>query len=97
MELLFVALGGLLLGLIARYALRGRETHGVLLVPMLGAAVASGTWAALTWAGLQWDAGIIWWITFAAAAAASVAAALYLGPARRRQDAARLAELSRPR
>ena len=97
MELLFVAIGGFLLGLIARYAIRGRETHGVLLLPLFGAAVASGAWVALTWSGLAWDGGIIWWVTFALTAAASVAAALYLGPARRRQDAVRLEELSRPR
>ncbi|MCU1437090.1 MAG: hypothetical protein JWP66_177 [Naasia sp.] len=97
MELLFIALGGLLLGLAARYALPRRNTHGVALLPIFGAVFASVVWVALTWAGLAWDAGFIWWVTLGVTAAASALAAWRLGVVRERRDAARLADLSRPR
>ena len=97
MELLFVVLGGLSLGFVARYALPNRSTNGVLLVPAIGAAFAAALWVALTWAGLQWDAGLIWWITLGATAAVCAATAVLLGRARERQDAERLAALTRAR
>ncbi|MFD1714247.1 hypothetical protein ACFSBZ_07190 [Amnibacterium flavum] len=97
MELLFVSLGGALLGLLARYTLPRRQTNGVVLVPAIGAAAAGVIWVALTWLGLAWDQGLIWWITLALAAATVAAAALLIGRARERHDAARLSELSRGR
>ena len=93
MELLFVCLGGAILGFIARYSLPRRSTSGVLLIPAIGAAVSAVVWVALTWAGLAWDGGWIWWITFAVTAAVCAAAALLVGRARERHDDARLAEL----
>ncbi|MET0590478.1 MAG: hypothetical protein ABWZ77_04815 [Naasia sp.] len=94
MELLFVALGGALLGLLAHYTLPGRSTNGVVLVPAIGTAAAGIVWLALTWLGLAWDAGLIWWITLALSAATSAAAAILIGRQRERSDARRLAELS---
>ena len=41
MELLFVILGGIIIGLIGRYLFPLRETHGVLLVPAIGAAASA--------------------------------------------------------
>jgi hypothetical protein len=41
MELLFVTLGGVILGLIARYVLPHRHVHGVVLIPAIGAAAAA--------------------------------------------------------
>jgi hypothetical protein len=87
MELLFVALGGALLGLAARYALPRRLTHGSVLVPAVGTGVASLVWVVLTWFGWAWDGGWIWWVSFVAAAAASVAVDVVLG---RRREAADL-------
>lgn len=86
MELLFVALGGALLGLAARYFLPGRGAHGPVLVPAIGTAVASVVWVALTWLGLNWDGGWIWWASFAVAGAASVAADILLRRRRSRAD-----------
>jgi len=86
MELMFITLAGVLIGLAARYLLPGRSLHGSLLVPAVGAAVAAAVWVALTWAGLAWDDGWIWWITLAAAAVVSCAVALWLGSARERAD-----------
>ncbi len=97
MELLFVTLGGLILGFLARYTLPHRSTNGVLLVPALGAAFSAALWVALTWAGLKWDAGLIWWITLVATAAVCAVAAVLLGRVRQRQDADRLATLTRAR
>ncbi|KGJ81135.1 hypothetical protein GY21_01890 [Cryobacterium roopkundense] len=86
MELLFVALGGALLGLAARYLLPGRSTMGVVLIPALAMLVASAVWVALTWLGWKWDAGAIWWVSLGAAAAASVVAQLVLARRRTRAD-----------
>jgi hypothetical protein len=97
MELLFVVLGGTILGLIARYSLPRRHTSGVLLLPALGAAVSALVWVALTWAGLEWDGGIIWWATLIVTALVCGLAALLLGRSRERADAARFSALVNPR
>jgi quaternary ammonium compound-resistance protein SugE len=94
-ELLFVTLGGVLLGLLARYSLPRRTTSGVLLVPAIGAAVAAVVWVALTWAGLPWDDPLIWLITFLVTAAAVVLVALRLGANRSRHDEERLRTLAK--
>ncbi|TFC92737.1 MULTISPECIES: hypothetical protein [Cryobacterium] len=86
MELLFIALGGAVLGLAARYSLPGRQTHGAVLVPAIGTLVASVVWVALTWAGLAWNDGWIWWITLGVTALASGAADLTLGRTRAAGD-----------
>jgi quaternary ammonium compound-resistance protein SugE len=93
-ELLFVAIGGALLGLLARYTTPRRLTTGVVLVPAIGAAAAGVVWVVLTWIGLEWDAGVIWWLTFASAAGTVYAVALLLGRARERGDQTRLSDLS---
>jgi quaternary ammonium compound-resistance protein SugE len=97
MELLFVVLGGIILGLIARYSAPRRHTNGVLLIPALGAAVSALVWVALTWAGLKWDGGIIWWITLVVTALVCGAAAVTIGRSRERADAARMSALVNPR
>lgn len=95
MELLFAILGGLILGLAGRYALPKRETHGVLLVPAIGASVAAVIWDALTWAGWKFDGGWIWVTTLVAAGAVSVLASVTLGRQRTTSDAELLSNLSR--
>lgn len=94
MELLFVALGGALLGILARYTLPRRLTNGALLVPAIGTASASILWVALTWVGFTWDGGWIWWISLGLSAATSAAAAVLIGRQRELHDARRLADLS---
>lgn len=78
MELLFVALGGAILGLAARYFMPGRETQGAVLIPAVTTAIASVIWVALTWLGWKWDEGGIWWVSLGATAVASVAANVLL-------------------
>jgi hypothetical protein len=85
-ELLFVALGGALLGLGARYLLPGRHTHGAALVPAVGVMVSCALWVALTWAGLRWDGGWIWWITLLGTAAVVAVVDLAVGRVRTRHD-----------
>jgi hypothetical protein len=93
MELLFVTLGGLILGLVARYALPRRAETGVMLAPAVGAGVAALVWVALTWAGLAWDGGWIWVISLVLAGLASAATELILGRRRERDDEQLLARL----
>ena len=79
MELLFVVLGGALLGVAARYALPRRHTYGSVLVPAIGAGVAAVVWVALTWLGWAWDGGWIWVVSLVAAGLASAASAFVVG------------------
>ncbi|MFF2369763.1 hypothetical protein [Agromyces sp. NPDC058110] len=96
MELLFVVLGGAILGLAARYLLPLRQTHGVLLIPSIGAGVAAVVWVALTWLGMPWDGGWIWVISLVVSGLASAATAYLIGPKRERADVALFEQLSRP-
>ena len=95
MELLFVALGGALLGLAARYALPRRLTHGSVLVPAVGTGVASLVWVALTWLGWAWDGGWIWWVSLVVAAIAAVVVDVLLGRRREAADLKMLHTISR--
>jgi hypothetical protein len=96
MELLFVVLGGAILGIAARYALPRRHAYGSALVPAIGAGVAAIVWVGLTWLGWAWDAGWIWVVSLGAAALASVASVLVIGPRREHDDAALFERLARP-
>jgi hypothetical protein len=86
MELLFVALGGAILGLAARYELPRRLTHGSVLVPAVGTGVAALVWVALTWLGWAWDGGWIWWVSLIMAGLAAVVVDLVLGKRREAAD-----------
>jgi hypothetical protein len=85
-ELLFVALGGAVLGLAARYILPRRTTQGWALVPAIGTAVASVVWVALTWLGWKWDAGWIWWVSLGLAAVAAFASDIVIAQRRYQRD-----------
>lgn len=95
MELLFVTLGGVILGLIARYSLPHRSTHGSVLVPAVGAAVAAVMWVALTWLGWTWDGGWIWWVSLGASVVVAVIVDLWLGRRRTEHDQQMLRTLTR--
>jgi len=86
MELLFVSLGGTLLGLGARYLIPGRATMGSVLVPALGTMVAAALWVALTWLGWQWDAGAIWWVALGGSGVVSFVASAVLARRRNQSD-----------
>lgn len=95
MELLFVTLGGAILGLAARYGVPKRDTHGALLIPAVGAIVASVVWAALTWVGLKFDGGWIWLLSLAAAGVVAGLASVLLGRQRTASDTKLVTRLSR--
>lgn len=96
MELLFVTLGGAILGAVARYSLPRRQFYGSVLAPAIGAAVAAVVWVGLTWLGWAWDGGWIWAVSLVAAGVVAVASVLLIGPRRERADAELFARLSRP-
>ncbi|QTX04276.1 hypothetical protein [Agromyces archimandritae] len=93
MELLFIALGGAILGLAARYLLPRRRLHGVVLLPAAGAAIAMALWVALTWLGWAWDGGWIWAVVLVVTGLAVAGIDLLIGPMRERADEARFDEL----
>ncbi|GAB2967789.1 hypothetical protein [Frigoribacterium salinisoli] len=93
MELLPVAVGALLVGLLAHAALPGRDTRGLLLVPGLTVAVAAGAWVALGWAGLP--PGAAWAVTTLLAVGVAVVVPLRLTGRRRRADTELFARLVR--
>lgn len=95
MELLFVALGGALLGLGARYFLPNRHTHGSVLMPAIGVMVASALWVALTWTGMKWNGGWIWWITLVGTAVIVAVVDLAVGRIRSTHDDRLLADLTK--
>lgn len=94
MELLFITLIGVGIGLAARYCIPQRHTHGVVLIPAVATAASALIWVGLTWAGLTWDGGWIWVITLAATALIAVVVAVAVGQARSRGDRRMLTRLS---
>jgi uncharacterized protein (DUF697 family) len=94
MELLFVILGGAMLGLGFRYAFPGRHSYGVLLLPSLGASIAAAVWAALTWAGWKYDGGWIWAVTLVIAGVGAIVAAIVIARIRTAADESMLERLS---
>jgi uncharacterized membrane protein YeaQ/YmgE (transglycosylase-associated protein family) len=93
MELLFVILGGAILGIIAQYVLPSRESRGTLLLPALGAGVAAIVWASLTWMGLKFDGGWIWVISLVASGGIAVLVGIVASRRRRESDVATLVRL----
>jgi uncharacterized membrane protein YeaQ/YmgE (transglycosylase-associated protein family) len=95
MELLFICLGGAIIGLLARYLLPHRHRHGSMLIPAVGTAFAAALWVALTWAGMKWNGGWIWAITIAATAVVCVVLDLVIGETRKHKDDELLSALSK--
>ena len=95
MELLFIALAGVIIGAVGRYALPWRHTHGAVLMPVVGGVAAMVLWVALTWAGLKWDAGVIWWIALLGTGVIVAVVDLLVGHARNRADAVLLAHVTK--
>lgn len=96
MELLFVVVIGASLSLGVRYLVPGRQTHGALLVPAVGAAATAVVWVVCVWLGLTFDGGWIWVIALVLGPLASLAVALALPKRREAADAALLERLMKP-
>lgn len=86
MELLFVALGGAIFGILARYLQPGRLFHGVIVVPAVGVATASTVWVILTWLGMAWDGGWIWVVALALSGVIAFVTGRILSSRREAQD-----------
>jgi uncharacterized membrane protein YfbV (UPF0208 family) len=95
MELLFITLAGAVIGLVARYTLPNRHTHGSALMPAIGVIASAVLWVGLTWAGLKWNGGWIWVITLLGTIAIVVITDLVVGRVRTTHDANLLATLSK--
>jgi hypothetical protein len=94
MELLFVALISLGIGLIFHYALPGRDTHGSLLLGGVSGCVALIVASGLLWLGFGYDGGLIWVFSLVAGGLAALIVGLALPPRRRTTDRAMLTKLS---
>jgi hypothetical protein len=78
MELAYVTVIGAAIGALARYALPGRRTYGLFLLPAIGAAVTAAVWVGLVWLGWKFDGGWIWAVSLTAAGVASIVAAILI-------------------
>lgn len=96
MELLFVTVIGASISLGVRYLVPGRQTHGILLVPAVGAAATAAVWAVCVWLGLTFDGGWIWVIALVLGPLAAVIVALALPKRREAADAELLERLMKP-
>lgn len=94
MELLFVFVLAIGIGLAVRYLLPQRTTHGVLLLPAIAAAVASIVWVGLLWLGWSFDGTWIWVVSLVASGVAALVAGLVLPRRRVASDARLLSQLS---
>lgn len=95
MELLFIVLGGAILGFVFHYALPAADTRGVLLAPAVGAVVAAVVWEALTWAGWPADGGWIWVVGLVLPGVAAIVACRVAAVRRRAHDTEQFARLLR--
>ena len=95
MELLFVVLGGAILGFIAHFALPAIDTRGVLLAPAAGAATAAVVWEVLFLLGWPADGGWIWVFSLVLPAVVAVVVCRSAATSRRRRDSEHLTRLLR--
>lgn len=93
MELLFAALGGAILGLIAHFAFSGQETRGLLWIAGWSTCAAIVAWEVLTWLEWKSDAGWIWAVTLVVAALTAAAVARVSTRSRQAKDRELLDEL----
>lgn len=96
MELLFVTVIGAALSVGVRYVVPGRQTHGLLLVPLAGAAATAAIWAICVWIGLPFDGGWIWVIALVGGPLVALALALTLPKRREQADVELLERLMKP-
>ncbi|WP_139417645.1 hypothetical protein [Agromyces laixinhei] len=96
MELIFIVVGGAILGFAMQFVVPQRHLRGVAVSGSIGAAVAAVVWVALTWLGWPWDGGWIWVVSLVASALVPAAVLYLITPRRERGDTALFERLSRP-
>jgi hypothetical protein len=94
MELLFVAVISVGIGLILHYTLPGRETRGSLSLAAVSGVVTLIVWPALLWLGFTFDGGWIWFISLVAGGLVALIVGLAQPASRRSADRAMLTKLS---
>ncbi len=93
MDILLAFIFGTALGLIAHYALPGRDLRGEALVPVAGALTGGLVWLALTWAGMTTADPWIWLASIVVPAVVVFAGTALLTRIRRARDAREAARL----
>jgi len=93
MQILLAFIVGAVFGVAAHYTAPGRETRGVALAPMIGAAAGGLVWLILTWAGLGIDNPWIWLVSFAVPFLVAYPAVAVLARVRTAHDARERARL----
>ena len=96
MELLFVTVIGAAISLGVRYVVPERQAHGLLLVPLAGAAATAAIWAICVWIGLPFDGAWIWVIALVGGPLVAIALALTLPQRREKADVELLERLMKP-
>ena len=97
MELLFVLVIAAAIGGLVRYALPGRGTYGLFLLPAVAVVIAAIVWEGLTWLGWKYDGGWIWVVALGATLVGTVVVWLAVWRGRVRGDGNLLHELSKGR
>lgn len=97
MELLFVTVIGAGFGALVRYVLPQRSTYGLLLLPVVDAAITAIVWVGLVWVGWKFDGTWIWVVSLASGMIAAFIVARVLPQRRIARDAQRLDQLARGR
>jgi hypothetical protein len=87
MQIVLALLIAAAIGAGVHFLLPHRSTRGVVLAPMIAAAVGGIVWTALTWAGLGIDNPWIWLAAVIAPIVVTVPAVLLISAARVRGDA----------
>jgi len=94
MELFIVVVIGIGIGLVVRYVLPNRDTHGALLLPAISGAATSIVWVSLLWLGQRSEGGWIWVASLVAAFISAVVAGRLLPRRRAEADDVLFAQLS---
>ena len=94
MQILLGILIAAVVGVAVHFVLPGRENRGIVVAPVVAAAVGAVVWTTLTWFGVGIDNPWIWIAAVVAPAIVTVPVILALTAARRRAD---LAERTRLR
>ncbi|WP_322411926.1 hypothetical protein [Microbacterium invictum] len=82
MQILLAFIAGAAIGLAVHFLSKGRESRGVVLIPLIGAAASGIVWCALTWAGVGIDSPWIWLSAIVAPAVVTVPVVAFLTRAR---------------
>jgi hypothetical protein len=93
MQIVLALLIAAAIGAGVHFLLPHRSTRGVVLAPMIAAAVGGVVWTALTWAGLGIENPWIWLAAIVAPIVVTVPAVLLISAARVRGDARERARL----